>query len=63
MRSFVLFTLLLGVILPAFGFAKEVFHDKRNAQYLNNTRACEKQEDLPNQVGFIKVGDQSMLRP
>ncbi|KAH6998921.1 Alpha/Beta hydrolase protein [Ilyonectria sp. MPI-CAGE-AT-0026] len=59
MRSSVLFTLLLGAILPAFGFAKEVFHETKDVQYLNNTRMCEEQKDLPNQVGFIKVGDQN----
>lgn len=63
MRSSILSTLLLGAILPAFGFAKEVFHETKYAQYLNNSRACEKQKDLPNQVGFIKVGDESMLLP
>ncbi|KPM43692.1 hypothetical protein AK830_g2852 [Neonectria ditissima] len=55
MRFSIIPTLVLGAMVPYAACVDVVKTEK--AQYVSNTRACEKNVKVPNHSGFIKVGE------
>ncbi|KAK7408383.1 hypothetical protein QQX98_009423 [Neonectria punicea] len=57
MRSSILSALVLGAMVPYAACLKLI--QTENAQYVNDTRLCEKNKKVPTHAGFIKVGEKN----